>query len=154
MKISEQMKAGQGFGGTQRQAHSTTPEGGSDLALTLASTIQSQADQLALAAQAAQVSIDHASDQLSDHFAGVLGGTELIGQTLAKTAAKIEQRGGMVTINTEVAPITLNLPQSGDFGSTRQRFLGLFGGNTADIDPSYILSGPTAEPSSDGEHDD
>lgn len=107
-------------------------EGGGDMALALTSQVQSQANQMAIAAQAAQISIDAASDQLSDYFAGVMGGRALIETTLAKTAAKVEAQGGAININTDVPPVTLNLPSFGDFGETRQRFAGMFGGGSSD----------------------
>jgi len=133
---TDQLKKGsRGFGGTQPQAHSNTPEGGSDMALALTSTIQGQANQLAIAAQAADISIDHASTEMARYFTEVMSGRALLNAILAKTAANLEAMGGPVTINTEVAPVTINLPQSGDFGATRRNFLGLFGGDAAPTNP-------------------
>ena len=134
-----------------RPSNATTPEGGSDMALALTSTVQGQANQLAIAAQAAELSIDHASEQMSDYFANVMSGQALLNATLAKTAAKLESQGGPIHISTEVEPIDLDLPQFGDFNATRQRFRGLFNSApTHDIPSHYIIS---AAPS-DGEHDE
>jgi hypothetical protein len=128
-----------------------TTEGGGDMALALTSAIQGQANEMAIAAQAAAISIDHASDQLSDLYAEVFSRRPLLNATLAKTAAKLEAMGGPITIDTEVQPITLDLPSFGNFDETRRNFLGMFGGNTHDIPAHYIVSGPD---SSDSEGED
>ena len=146
-KISDQMKGGN----ARPTSNVSTPEGGGDMALALTSTVRNQANQLAIAAQAAELSIDHASEQMSDYFANVMSGQALLNATLAKTAAKLEAQGGAININTDVAPVTINLPQIGDFTGTRRSFSGLLGfGSAPTVDPSYIIS---AAPS-DGEHDD
>jgi hypothetical protein len=139
-KISDQMK-----GNARPTSTVSTPEGGGDMALALTSTVQAQANQLAIAADAANISIGHASDELSDYFAGVMGGTELINQTLAKTMAKIEQRGGPVTIETEVKPITINLPESRDFAQTRRGFLGMFGAAPTEQNPFLVAAATAAD---------
>ena len=128
---------GKGFGTNpaHRTGTTTTPEGGGDMALALTSAVQSQANQLATAAQAAQLSIDHASDQMADYFTQVVSGKALLDATLAKTASNLEAMGGAVQIDTEVRPITLDLPKFGDFGSTRQRFLGLFNADPKPTNP-------------------
>lgn len=101
-------------------------EGGNEMALALTSAIQSQATQLATAAQAANICIDHASDQLSDYMANVLGGDALLAATLAKTQAKLEQRG-TVAIDTQVQTIDLQL-QPPNYVDARQGFMAMFNG--------------------------
>jgi len=142
MKYSEKLENG-GRSNSRPTPNVSTPEGGGDMALALTSTVQAQANQLAIAAEAANLSIDHASDQMADYFAQVMGGQALLNATLAKTAARLQAMGGPVTIDTNVQPITINLPESRDFAETRRGFLGMFNA-VPTVDPSYILSGPTA----------
>jgi len=138
-KISDQMK-----GSARPTSTVSTPEGGSDMARALTAAVQGQATEMAIAAQSAAISIDHASDQLSDLYAEVFSRRPLLNATMAKTMAKLDAMGGPVEIKTEVAPVTLDLPSFGNFADTRRSFAGLFGGKTITVDPSYILSGPTA----------
>jgi hypothetical protein len=147
-KISDQMK-----GNTRPTPNVSTPEGGGDMALALTSTVQSQANQLAIAAEAANISIDHASTQMAEYFTQVMSGQALLNATLAKTAANLEAMGGPIGINTEVPTITVNLPESRDFAETRRGFLGMIIGGTTthNIPAHYIIN---AAPESDGEHDD
>ena len=137
-KISDQMK-----GNARPTSTVSTPEGGGDMALALTSTVQAQANQLAIAAEAANISIDHASTQMAEYFTQVMSGQALLDATLAKTAANLQAMGGPIGISTDVQPITINLPESRDFAATRRGFLGMFQPATT-VDPSYILRGPTA----------
>jgi hypothetical protein len=137
-KISDQMK-----GNARPTSTAATPEGGSDLALSLGGAVQDQTNEMVAAASAAQISIHCAADQLSSYFARVASGQELLNETLAMTHEKLQAMGGPVTIETEVKPITINLPESRDFAETRRGFLDMFGAAPT-VDPSYILSGPTA----------
>jgi hypothetical protein len=114
--------------GARPTSNVSTPEGGGDMALALTNAIQGQASEMLVAAQAAQISIDHASDQLSDLYAEVFSRRPLLNATMAKTMAKLEAMGGPVEIKTEVAPVTLDLPNFGNFADTRRSFSGLFGG--------------------------
>jgi len=143
MKYSEKLENGGGKG-ARPTSNVSTPEGGSDMALALTNAIQGQASEMLVAAQAAQISIDHASDRLSDYYARVLSNQELLGMTMMKTQKKIQEMGGTVTINTDVKMVEIEIPESPTFGDIRQNFAGLFGGKTTTVDPSYILSGPTA----------
>jgi hypothetical protein len=118
-------------------------EGGGDLALALGNSVQNQTQEMVLAATAAQISIHQAADQLSDYFARVASGQELLNETLAMTQEKLEAMGGPVIIDTTVQPIVLNLPQSRDYGQTVSGFRGLFAPKH-DIPAHYILSAPTA----------
>jgi hypothetical protein len=109
-----------------RFASTPAPEGGGDMTLALTSTVQGQATQLVQAAQAAQISIDHASTHLAAYFTEVMSGQALLNATLTKTAANLEAMGGPVAISADVPEITVELPRSSDFGQTRQKFLGMF----------------------------
>jgi SH3-like domain-containing protein len=111
---------------TSRSAPSAAPEGGNDVALALTSTIQGQANEMALATQAAAISIDHAAEQLSDIFTQVMSGKALLNATLAKTQEKLAAQG-TIQYQTEVPPIALELPRFGSLQETRQGFLGLLG---------------------------
>jgi hypothetical protein len=119
-------------------------EGGGDMTLALTSTVQGQANQLVSAAQAAEISIDHASTHLADYFTQVMSGQALLNATLAKTAAKLEAMGGPVQISSDVPDITLDLPAPRDFGQTRQKFLGLFEPAPAIANPFYEIA-PAAD---------
>jgi len=102
--------------------------GGADMALAITSEVQGQANQMVAAANAANISIEHASDQMAAYFTEVLSGRALLNATLSKVHANLEQQGTVV-IDAEVQPVTLDLPKIGGFQSTRQRFLSAFGGN-------------------------
>jgi hypothetical protein len=102
------------------------PDSGGEMALALTSAIQGQAVALANAAQAANISIDHASEQISDYMAHVLGGDALLAATLAKTQAKLEQRG-TVAIEQEVQTIDLQLGTP-SYVDARQGFMAMFNG--------------------------
>ena len=128
MAIDTDKLKNKGFGSSTQPKSAATPapEGGGDMVLAMTNAVQNQATQLAQAAAAAQISIDHASDHLSDYFAQVVGGQLLIGSTLTKTQAKLEAMGGPVAISADVPEITVELPRSSDFGQVRQKFLGMF----------------------------
>jgi len=131
-------KTDSGFNDFSRSADPSPKGGGDEMALAVTSAIASQATALAQVAQAAQLSVDAASEQLSTYFAHTLSGQALIEATLAKTAAKIEARGGMLNVSTHAPVVTIDLPKMNDFSGTRQRFMGLFGGS-ADVNPAFIL---------------
>jgi hypothetical protein len=69
----------------------------------------------------------------------------LLNATLAKTQQRLQDMGGPVRIETEVQPITMNLPKPVDFGGTRQRFLGLFGGGDHKALPNPFAKSPAAD---------
>ena len=100
---------------------------GGEMALALTGAIQQQATALATAAQAANISIDHAAEQISDYMATVLGGEALLAATLAKTQQKLEQRGGGIEIQHGVQTIDINLPMP-SYGDVRQGFVAMFNG--------------------------
>jgi hypothetical protein len=127
----------------------STPEGGGDMALALTAAVQGQANEMAIAAQSAAISIDHASDQLSDLYAEVFSRRPLLNATMAKTMAKLEAMGGPVEINTDVAPVTLELPSFGNFAETRRGFLGLFGAAPAEQNPFLAAATAADEVASD-----
>jgi len=143
MKYSEKLENGndKGFGSTQPRTNATI-EGGSDLARSLTGAVQSQVSEMVVAAEAAQISVHCAADQLSSYFARVASGQELLNETLAMTHEKLQAMGGPVHINTDVQPVTINLPQSRDFAETRRNFMGLFGGDAAPQNP--FLTAATA----------
>jgi hypothetical protein len=145
---TERLKNGKGFAGSRPHTTTNTPvEGGGDMALALTATVQGQANQLVMAAQAANLSIDHASTQMADYFTEVMSGRALLNATMAKVQANLEERG-TVAINTEVPPITLELPETPCFTATRSRFLGLFGGEQQ-YSPENPFLAPAAEVSGD-----
>lgn len=144
MKYSEKLENSGGKSARTTPNVSTPTEGGGDLTLALTSTVQGQANQMVLAAQAANVSIEHASDQMAEYFTQVMSGKALLSATLAKTAANLEAMGGPVTIDTTVEPITLNLPESPDFAETRRGFLGLFNESPKPRNP-FLPSAPAAD---------
>lgn len=136
MSIADELKGKSAQPNQPQRPNRPTPkaraEGGGEMALALTSAIQQQATQLATAAQAANISIDHASEQLSDYMATVLGGDALLAATLAKTQAKLEQRG-TVQIEQQVQTIELNLnPPS--YADARQGFMAMFNGFTQQSD--------------------
>jgi hypothetical protein len=137
-KISDQMK-----GSARPTSTVSIPEGGDDMALALTSTVQAQANQLAIAAEAANISIDHASTQMAEYFTQVMSGQALLDATLAKTAANLQAMGGPIGISTDVQPITINLPESRDFAQTRRGFLGMFGAAPTEQNP-FLAAAATA----------
>ena len=98
------------------------------MALALTGAIQQQATALATAAQAANISIDHAAEQISDYMATVLGGEALLAATLTKTQEKLQQRGGGIQIEHGVQSIDINLPLP-SYGDVRQGFVAMFNGS-------------------------
>ena len=121
-----------GFSNARPTPNVSTPEGGGDMALALTAAVQGQATEMATAAQAAAISIEHASDQLSDLYAEVFSCRPLLDATMAKTMAKLEAMGGPIEIKTEVAPVTLDLPSFGNFTDTRRSFAKLLGFGAGD----------------------
>lgn len=109
----------------QRPVTAPKAEGGGDMALALTSAIQGQAVALATAAQAANLSIDHAAEQISDYMASVMSGEALLTATLVKAQAKLERRG-QIQIESGVQTFDLNLP-SVDANAARSGFLAMFG---------------------------
>ena len=118
---------------TERPQRPTKAEGGGDMALALTSAIQGQAVALANAAQAANLSIDHAAEQISDYMASVMSGEALLTATLIKAQAKLEQRG-QIQIESGVQTFDLNLP-SVDTASARTGFMAMFGPKEPETNP-------------------
>jgi hypothetical protein len=59
---------------------------------------------------------------------------------MAKVQANLEQQG-TVAIDAEVQPVSLDLPKSGGFASTRQRFLSAFVEPKSSIPSAFLKSG-------------
>lgn len=134
MSIADKLKdknAGKGFASAPRTQ--ATAEGGNEMVLAMTTQVQEQANQMVAAAQAADILINHASEQMAEYFTEVLSGRALLNATMAKVQERLDSQG-TVTINTDVQPITLDLPAIGTFAETRRKFLGAFGGNRA---PDY-----------------
>ena len=120
--------------------HQPRQEGhGGEMALALTGAIQQQATALATAAQAANISIDHAAEQISDYMATVLGGEALLAATLTKTQEKLQQRGGGIQIEHGVQTIDINLPLP-SYGDVRQGFVAMFNGAKAETQNPYTAA--------------
>lgn len=141
---TDQLKNGGKGKGFSAQGVSSV-EGGGDLALALGNSVQNQTQEMVLAAHAAQINIHQAADLLSSYFARVASGQELLNETLAMTQDKLQAMGGPVTINTEVQPIVLNLPESRNFDETRRNFLGMFGGSAETIPNPFLAAAQSDE---------
>ena len=112
---------------------------GGEMALALTGAIQQQATALATAAQAANISIDHAAEQISDYMSAVLGGEALLAATLAKTQQKLEQRGGGIEIQHGVQTIDIDLPMP-SYGDVRQGFVAMFNGASSKPENPYTAA--------------
>lgn len=136
MSIADEIRGKNPNPATARPQRPTTAprsEGGGDMALVLTGAIQSQAVALATAAQAANLSIDHAAEQISDYMASVMSGEALLTATLVKAQQKLESRG-QITIESGVQTFELNLP-SVNHDQARSGFMAAFGPKEAPTNP-------------------
>jgi hypothetical protein len=148
---TDQLKKGNKGRGTSAPADTAS---GGDMALAVTSAVQGQANELAIAAQAASISIEYASEQMSEFFTQVMSGRALLGATLAKTQEKLQAQGS-ITINTDIPVVTVDLPALPSFGDVRGSFAGLFGGgNSGGYSPENPFLQPAVEFANDGEAND